>query len=89
MEFECYLCATPGAVSVDDDHGNRHRVACQGVGCGRYVITNHAIRRLAEGGPNKEVLCQLVNRANSKARLLDIFVAADGLVQATEIEQGS
>lgn len=84
MGFECYLCGTLGASRVSVDYGNRQSITCVAPSCGDYVITNHAIRRLEEGGPNKEVLCELVRRANSRSRVLDIFVA-EGLVQSTEI----
>lgn len=53
--------------------------------CGEYVVSQHAIRRLEEGGPNKEVLVEMVHQANAKSRVLDISVADDGLVQTTEL----
>lgn len=52
---------------------------------GQYAITHRAIRRLEEGGPNKSVLLELVRRANAREQILDISVADDGLVQATEL----
>lgn len=85
MEMKCFLCDTPGAMGESADHGNRQRVACVAPGCGRYVITSRAIRRLEEGGPNKAVLVELVRVANERAGELDISVASDGLLQTTEI----
>lgn len=85
MEMKCFLCDTAGALSESADHGNRKRIACVSPGCGNYVITSRAIRRLEEGGPNKEVLVELVRLANEKSGVLDISVASDGLLQTTEI----
>lgn len=85
MEMKCFLCDTVGALSESADHGNRQRIACVSPGCGNYVITSRAIRRLEEGGPNKEVLVELVRLANEKSGVLDISVASDGLLQTTEI----
>ncbi|WP_156401353.1 hypothetical protein [Duganella sp. Root1480D1] len=48
-------------------------------------MTQRAIRRLVEGGPNKVVLVEMVQRANARSRVLDISVADDGLVQTTEL----
>lgn len=83
--MNCFLCGTPGVACVSADHGNRQKVICQSGGCGEYVVTQRAIRRLEEGGPNKEVLVEMVQRANVKLRVLDISVADDGLVQTTEL----
>lgn len=83
--MKCILCDTPGALSESADHGNRQRIACTSPGCGKYVITSRAVRRIEEGGPNKAVLAEMVQRANARARALDISVANDGLVQAVEI----
>jgi len=49
------------------------------------VITSRAIRRLEEGGPNREVLIEMVRRANERAGMLDISVASDGLLQTAEV----
>lgn len=81
----CYLCETPGAQGATADDGNRQRVTCRSGSCGQYVETQRAIRRLVEGGPNKVVLVEMVQRANARSRVLDISVADDGLVQTTEL----
>ena len=83
--MKCFLCDTPGSLSEAADHGNRQRIFCVSQDCGDYVITSCAIRRLEEGGPNKEVLSEMVRRANGKAGVLDISVANDGLVQTVKI----
>lgn len=85
MELKCFLCNTVGAVCESADHGNRQRITCVAPGCGNYVITSGAIQRLEEGGPNKEVLAELVRLANERTGVLDISVASDGLLQTTEI----
>jgi hypothetical protein len=41
---------------------------------------------LEEGGPNKEVLVEMVHLANERAGVLDISVASDGLLQTTEVQ---
>lgn len=48
-------------------------------------MTNHAVRRVKEGGPNREVLAEMVRQANSRSRLLDISVGGDGLIVASEV----
>lgn len=83
--MNCFLCGTPGAACVSADHGRRQKVLCQFGGCGEYLVSQRAIRRLEEGGPNKEVLVEMVQRANARSLALDIAVADDGLVQTTEI----
>jgi hypothetical protein len=85
MEMKCFLCDSAGAMSESADHGNRQRIACVAPGCGSYVITSRAIRRLEEGGPNREVLIEMVRLANDRAGMLDISVASDGLLQTTEV----
>lgn len=87
MEVECYLCGAPDASRVAVDHGNRLTVRCPGPGCGNYIITQHALRRLEQGGPNREVLAELAYQASSRARILDIYVAGDGLLQAVEMSR--
>lgn len=86
MEMKCFLCDSTGASSESADHGNRQRIVCVAPGCGHYVITSRAIRRLEEGGPNKEVLVEMVHLANERAGVLDISVASDGLLQTTEVQ---
>lgn len=83
--MNCYLCETPGAQCATAVDGNRQRVVCRGGSCGEYVVTQRAIDRLMEGGPNKAVLVEMVLRADAKSRVLDIAVAADGLVQTSEL----
>jgi hypothetical protein len=61
------------------------QVVCRSPSCGQYSISVEATRRLAEGGPNKQVLVEMVRRANERSRVLDIFVADDGLLQADEL----
>jgi len=85
MEVSCVLCGAPGASSVTSDYGNRHNIACEAARCGRYVITSGALRRLDSGGPQKSVLIEMVRRANKHDKVLEIFVAGDGLLQATEL----
>jgi hypothetical protein len=85
MEVCCVLCGTPGASEVTTDHGNRHNISCPSIRCGRYVITGAAIRRLETGGPQKSVLLEMVRRANMHSKVLEIFVAGDGLLQAVEL----
>jgi len=85
MEMKCFLCDSAGAISDLADHGSRQRIACVAPGCGSYVITSRAIRRLEEGGPNREVLIEMVRRANERAGMLDISVASDGLLQTAEV----
>ncbi len=85
METKCFLCDTTGALAELADHGNRQHIACLAPGCGNYVISSRAIRRLEEGGPNKEVLVEMVRLANARVGVLDISVASDGLLQTTEI----
>jgi hypothetical protein len=85
MEMKCFLCDSTGAMKESADHGNRQRIACVSPGCGSYVITSRAIRRLEEGGPNREVLVEMVRLANERANMLTISVASDGLLETTEI----
>lgn len=85
MEVSCILCGTPGSSSVITDHGERHNINCSSPRCGRYVITDGAVRRLATGGPQKSVLIEMVRRANQHSKVLEIYVAGDGLLQATEL----
>lgn len=85
IEVTCFLCDTPGAGCKPEDDGNRQRIACQADACGTYVITNRAVRRLEEGGPNRDVLAEMVRQANSRARILDISVGGDGLILANEV----
>lgn len=86
MEMKCFLCDSAGAMSESADHGNRQRMTCVAPDCGSYVITSRAIRRLEEGGPNREALVEMVRIANERASTLDISVANDGLLQVTEIQ---
>ena len=85
MEVSCVLCGTPGASSVITENGNRTRIACLSDRCGKYVITRGAVHRMENGGPQKSVLVEMVRRANTHAKVLEIFVAGDGLLQATEL----
>lgn len=85
MEVSCVLCGMPGATSVITDHGNRTSISCRSGRCGTYVITGSALRRLESRGPQKSVLVEMVRRANLHAKVLEIFVAGDGLLQATEL----
>lgn len=85
MEVSCFLCGAPGASSVVTDHGHRQNINCVSARCGSYVITKGAIRRLESGGPQKSVLIEMVRRANKHSKVLEIFVAGDGLLQATEL----
>ncbi len=82
---KCPLCGTPGALCQAADYGNRQHVVCRTGNCGEYVMTNHAMRRVKEGGPNREVLAEMVRQANSRSRLLDISVGGDGLIVASEV----
>ena len=83
--MKCYLCGTNEALVASGDHEDRERIRCLSANCGDYVISNHAVRRLAEGGLNRDALIGMVRRANDKEHLLDIFVAPDGLVQTHEM----
>lgn len=87
--MKCFLCDSTGALSESADHGNRQRIACVAPGCGSYVISSRAIRRLEEGGPNRAVLVEMVRLANERAGELDISVANDGLLQATEVRSAA
>jgi hypothetical protein len=40
---------------------------------------------LETGGPQKSVLLEMVRRANMHSKVLEIFVAGDGLLQAVEL----
>ena len=83
--MKCFLCGTPGAVSESVGDGNRRLVACASTNCGKYLITDGAVKRLEAGGPNKEVLTELVKRAIEQTRVLDISVATDGLLETAEV----
>lgn len=84
-EATCFLCSAPGADCQHADNGNRLRITCQGERCGSYVITRRAVQRLLEGGPNRDVLAEMVRQANNRARILDISVGGDGLILANEV----
>lgn len=84
-EMNCPLCDTQGATSEATDFGNRQRITCRAGCCGEFVITHHAARRLREGGPNREVLAEMVRQANSRKHLLDISVGGDGLIVANDV----
>jgi len=88
MDVSCFLCGAPGASSAIADHGNRCNIACSSARCGKYAITSGAISRLESGGPEKSVLVEMVRRANLHSKVLEIFVAGDGLLQATELPRG-
>jgi hypothetical protein len=83
--MKCYLFGTNEALVTSGDHENQERIRCPSADCGEYVISNHAVRRLAEGGLNRDALIGMVQRANDRKRLLDISIAPDGLVHAPEI----
>lgn len=85
MEVSCVLCGTPGASSHVSDYGNRTNFACVSERCGTYIITNSALRRLESGGPQKSVLIEMVWRAKLHTKILEIFVAGDGMLQVTEL----
>lgn len=84
-ELDCPLCGSPREKSVSMDGGIRHYIHCQSTRCGRYVIAGEALERLTSGGPQKSVLIEMVRHANQNSKLLEIFVAGDGLLQATEL----
>lgn len=52
----------------------------------RYLC-DHQSRsaEVEEGGPNRDVLAEMVRQANSRARILDISVGGDGLILANEV----
>jgi len=85
MEVSCVLCDAPEAWCIVSDHGKRHNINCSSPRCGKYVITDNAMRRLVTGGPQKSVLIEMVRRANHHSKVLEIYVAGDGLLQATEL----
>lgn len=87
MEVSCVLCGAPGASSVTSGNESRHNIACEAARCGRYVITSGALSRLESGGPQKSVLIEMVQRANKHGKLLEIFVADDGLLQVDEVRR--
>lgn len=83
--LDCPLCGSPREERVLQDCGNRHQITCQAQRCGKYVITTGALARLESGGPQKSVLIEMVRRANKHGKVLEIFVAGDGLLQAIEL----
>lgn len=85
IELQCPLCGSPREESVLREDGHRHHITCQSSRCGRFVITSGALGRLETGGPQKSVLIEMVRRANLHGKALEIFVAGDGLLQATEL----
>jgi len=85
MGASCVLCETPGVLCIVTDLGKRHRINCSSPRCGNYVITDNAMGRLSTGGPQKSVLIEMVRRANKHSKVLEIFVAGDGLLQAYEL----
>jgi len=85
MEVSCVLCGSPGALSHISDYGNRTNFACVSERCGTYVITNSALRRLESAGPQKSVLIEMARRAKLHTKMLEIFVASDGMLQVTEL----
>ncbi len=85
IEVNCPLCGCPPEECVQTVHGDRRIIICQSMRCGRYVITSSALGRLDSGGPQKSVLIEMVRRANKHGKVLEIFVAGDGLLQASEL----
>jgi len=83
----CVLCNEP-ARAEDTDHGNRTYFACTNVGCGNYEISKRAARELKDNAERKVALREMVSGASQKGQVLEIFIAADGALQASVIKRG-
>lgn len=83
----CVLCEA--AVMVEEtDRGNRTYIACTNTNCGDYEISKRAACELGNSAERKEVLREMVSLANQKGQVLEIFIAADGVLQASAINRG-
>lgn len=87
IDATCVLCNAP-AKAEETDHGNRTYLACTTVDCGDYEISKRAARELGDNAERKQALRGMVSRANQKGQVLEIFIAADGDLQASAINRG-
>jgi ssDNA-binding Zn-finger/Zn-ribbon topoisomerase 1 len=83
----CVLCGQP-AKAKETDRGIRRYIVCSNATCGDFEITNRAARELGDNVERKNVLREMVSRANDKGQILDISIASDGAMQTTGIKRG-
>lgn len=83
----CVLCNEP-ARTEDTDHGNRTYFACTNASCGDYEISKRVARELGDNAARKGALREMVSHANQKGQVLEIFIAADGALQASVVNRG-
>jgi hypothetical protein len=82
----CVLCNAP-ARTEETDHGNRTYFACTNPRCGDYEISKRAARDLEDNADRKEALCERVSGANQQGQVVEIFIAADGALQASILKR--
>lgn len=83
----CLLCDAP-ARTKDTDHGNRTYFACTNATCGNFEISRRAARELVGNAERKRALREMVSHANQKGQVVEIFIAADGALQASVVKRG-
>jgi hypothetical protein len=83
----CILCGQP-AKANETDSGNCRYIVCSNATCGDFEITNRAARELQDNAERKNVLREMVSRANHNGQILDISIAPDGAMQTTGIKRG-
>ncbi|MFC3468844.1 hypothetical protein ACFOHT_03080 [Massilia oculi] len=83
----CILCGQR-AKGKETDSGNRRYIVCSNATCGDFEITNRAARELEYNLERKNVLREMVSRANDNGQTLDISIASDGAMQTTGIKRG-
>lgn len=74
----CFLCGAP-AKCCDSDYENAKCYSCSSAECGKFEISNRAIKELSGSPGLREVLSKEASRNKDRALILTIlYSSADG-----------